>query len=111
MTVTGMLTVVSSMLISCALAYCIVDVDVRVSTIGLVTSFANISPPALGYDCGAGTGAGIGDIGPVCGGDAGIGGGAGIGLAVPIGAGVVPPAAAPACVKSILAACCPPDKG
>src|ERR687894_3170844 len=109
MTVTGMLTVVSSMAISCALAYCIVNVDVRVSTIGLIT-FASISPPVLGYDCGAGTGAGIGDICPVCGGDAGIGDGAGIGLAVPIGAGAAP-AAAPACVKSILAACCPPDKG
>src|SRR5918997_4573013 len=108
MTVTGMLTVVSSMAISCALAYCTVNADVIVSTIGLIT-FASISPPVLGYDCGAGTGAGIGDIGPV-GGDVGNGEGAGEGIAVPIGAGAAP-AAAPACVKSILAACCPPDKG
>src|ERR687894_2935366 len=97
MTVTGMLTVVSSMAISCALAYCIVDFDVRVSTIGLIT-FASISPPALGYDCGAGTGAGIGDIGPVCGGGVGIGGGGGIRLFVFLRGGGVPPPAAPAFV-------------
>src|SRR5918999_400262 len=109
MTVTGILTVVSSMAISCALAYCIVNADVRVSTSGLI-AFASISPPELGYNCGAGAGAGIGDICPVCGG-AGTGAGAGIGLAVPVGAGVAAPPAVPICVKSILAACCPPDKG
>src|SRR5918997_5700490 len=95
MTVTGILTVVSSMAISCALAYCIVNADVRVSTSGLI-AFASISPPELGYNCGAGAGAGAG---------------AGIGLAVPVGAGVAAPPAVPVCVKSILAACCPPDKG
>src|ERR687897_1425691 len=105
MTVTGILTVVSSILISCALAYCNANANVIASTIGLIASLAGISPPVLGYDCGAG--AGIGDTVPV----GGAGTGEGIGLAVPIGDGVVPPAAAAGCVKSILAACCPPDRG
>ena len=98
MTVIGIFTVVSSTLISCALAYCTVKADVKVSTIGLII-FVNISPPLLGYDCGAG--AGIGDM--VAAGGAGAG--PGIGLAIPVGGAPAP------CVKSILAPCCPPDKG
>jgi hypothetical protein len=79
MTVTGMFMVVSSTLISCASACCIVKDDVIMSTIGLI-AFVTL----LGYDCGAGAG-----------------------LAIPDGVGAAP---AP-CVKSILAPCCPPDRG
>src|SRR5918994_1970355 len=98
--VIGMLTVVSSIPISCASAYCTVKADVIVSTNGLIMMFVNTAAaPSLlgGYDCGAG--AGIGVI-----------------VSVPVGGGVDGAAAAPPppaldCVKSILAPCCPPDKG
>jgi hypothetical protein len=97
MTVIGILTVVSSTLISWASTYCNIKADAKVSTIGLKI-YVNTSPSFLGYDCGAG--AGIGDMV--------VAGGAGMGLAIPVGGTVVAPAP---CVKSILAACCPPDKG